>query len=90
MKLHAAEIDLDCPHCRHLFEIAAVKFGFLRLPAMLFVCPGRGLTRADPTWTSRFGKIRLEIAQKDSSFLPPSSGDALNVGLFGGLRGRRH
>lgn len=47
--LSGVETGLDqCPDCRCPLEIAAVKFSFLRGTAVLFVCPGCGLTRADP------------------------------------------
>lgn len=48
MKLDDVETDLDqCPDCGCSLEIATVKFRFFHRTAMLFVCPGCGLTRAD-------------------------------------------
>jgi hypothetical protein len=46
MNLDRAQSDLDrCPNCKCALEIAAVKFGFLYRPIMLFVCPNCGLIR---------------------------------------------
>lgn len=37
----------QCLHCNCSLEIAAVKFGFLYHPAMVFVCPNCGVRRAE-------------------------------------------
>jgi hypothetical protein len=37
-----------CANCSCSLEIAAVKFSFFNHPAMVFVCPNCGVTRADP------------------------------------------
>ena len=48
MKLDDVETDLDqCLDCGCSLEIATVKFGFFNRTAMLLVCPGCGLARAD-------------------------------------------
>jgi hypothetical protein len=38
----------QCLHCNCSLEIAAVKFSFFHHPAMIFVCPNCGVTRAEP------------------------------------------
>jgi hypothetical protein len=38
----------DCPDCRRLLEIAAIKLSFFGRNVALFVCPNCGLARAEP------------------------------------------
>jgi len=45
-----------CAHCGRLMEVAAIKFHFFHQPALLFVCPGCGLAKADDAEPEHFGK----------------------------------
>jgi hypothetical protein len=51
-----------CPYCGERFELAAVKLSMFREAAMLFVCPGCGLTHAEGPSEAR---LRILIAALD-------------------------
>ena len=51
----------DCPHCRRLLEIAAIKFSLLGRNVALFVCPNCGLARAENPDEAR-SKLRHQIS----------------------------
>ena len=54
----------DCPHCRRLFDIAAIKLSLLGRNGALFVCPNCGLARADPPDEAR-SKLRDRMSSFD-------------------------
>ena len=73
MNLDRAQSDLDrCPNCRCVLEIAAVKFGFLYRPSMLFVCSNCGLMRANSVKRIGVRNRTAVLAKKTWSPLPPS------------------
>jgi len=53
----------DCPHCKRLFEITAVKSSRLGRKVALFVCPGCGLARIEPHDARQ--KLRSRISALD-------------------------
>ena len=48
--------DCCCANCGQPLEIAAIKFHFFHQPALLFVCSGCGLAKADDAEPEHFGK----------------------------------
>lgn len=71
--------ELDhCIDCGLPLEIAAIKLGFFRKAALLFVCPGCGRARTDGSSEARID-IRDRLTTLDCKLSPATSGDlALN------------